>query len=88
MEGVAIGGSVNLITRSNPNEFRASLTVGGGVNPIRSGGYNANYALVIADKLSDKWSYTLSSTIQTRDYGPENSEYAWNDPADCTDNEA
>ena len=82
MEGDAIGGSVNLITRSNPNEFRASLTVGGGVNPIRSGGYNANYALVIADKLSDKWSYTLSSTIQTRDYGSDNVEFEWNDPND------
>jgi TonB-dependent receptor len=88
MEGDAIGGSVNLITRSNPNDFRASATISGGGNPIRSGGYNANYALVIADKLSDKWSYTLSSTIQTRDYGSDNIEFAWNDPADWTDNES
>ena len=85
MEGDAIGGSVNLITRSNPNDFRASATISGGGNPIRSGGYNANYALVIADKLSDKWSYTLSSTIQTRDYGADNIEFAWNDPEDWTD---
>ena len=40
MEGDAIGGSVNLITRSNPNDFRASATISGGGNPIRSGGYN------------------------------------------------
>ena len=88
MEGDAIGGSVNLITRSNPSDFRASVTLSGGGNPIRSGGYNANYALVVADKLSDKFSYTLSTTIQTRDYGSDNVEFAWNDPADWTDNES
>ena len=85
MEGDAIGGSVNLITRSNPNEFRASLTVGGGGNPIRSGGSSSNFAVVVADKLSDKFSYTFSSTVQTRDYGSDNVEFAWNDPADWTD---
>ena len=85
MEGDAIGGSVNLITRSNPSEFRASATISGGGNPIRSGGYNSNFALVVADKLSDKFSYTFSSTIQTRDYGSDNVEFAWNDPADWGD---
>ena len=85
MEGDAIGGSVNLITRSNPNEFRASITAGGGGNPIRSGGSSSNFAVVVADKLSDKFSYTLSSTIQTRDYGSDNVEFAWNDPADWGD---
>ena len=85
MEGDAIGGSVNLITRSNPSEFRASATISGGGNPIRDGGYNSNFALVVADQLSDKFSYTLSSTIQTRDYGSDNVEFAWNDPADWDD---
>ena len=85
MEGDAIGGSVNLITRSNPSEFRASATISGGGNPIRDGGYNSNFGLVVADQLSDKFSYTLSSTIQTRDYGSDNVEFAWNDPADWND---
>lgn len=85
MEGDAIGGSVNLITRSNPNDFRASATISGGGNPIRSGGYNANFALVVADKLSDKFSYTFSSTVQTRDYGSDNIEFAWNDPEEDWD---
>ena len=40
MEADAIGGSVNLITRSNPSGFRASVTAAGGGQPIRSGGYN------------------------------------------------
>ena len=82
MEADAIGGSVNLVTRSNPSGFRASLTAAAGGQPIRSNGYNSNFALVVADKLSDKFSYTLSSTIQTKDYGSDNIEFEWNDPAD------
>ena len=82
MEADAIGGSVNLITRSNPSGFRASLTAAGGGQPIRTDGYNSNFALVIADKVSDRFSYTFSSTIQTKDYGSDNIEFEWNDPAD------
>ena len=82
MEADAIGGSVNLITRSNPSGFRASVTAAGGGQPIRSGGYNSNFALVVADKLSEKFSYTLSGTIQSKDYGSDNIEFEWNDPAD------
>ena len=82
MEADAIGGSVNLITRSNPSGFRASLTAAGGGQPIRTNGYNSNFALVIADKVSDRFSYTFSSTIQTKDYGSDNIEFEWNDPTD------
>ncbi len=84
MEADAIGGSVNLVTRSNPPGFRASATVSGGTNPIRDGGYNANIALLVADKFNDKLSYTLSSTLQSRDYGSDNVEFEWNNPADWT----
>ncbi|MGB2483115.1 MAG: TonB-dependent receptor [Flavobacteriaceae bacterium] len=82
MEADAIGGSVNLITRSNPSGFRANLTAAGGGQPIRDGGYNSNFAVVVADKLSDKFSYTFSGTIQTKDYGSDNIEFEWNDPDD------
>ena len=88
MEADAIGGSVNLVTRSNPSGFRASLTAAAGGQPIRSNGYNSNFALVVADKVSDKFSYTLSSTIQTKDYGSDNIEFEWNDPADWADDGA
>ena len=40
MEADAIGGSVNLITRSAPSVFSASITGSYGVNPIRN---NPNY---------------------------------------------
>lgn len=86
MEADAIGGSVNLITRSNPTGFRASLTAAGGGQPIRSGGYNSNFSLVLADKLSEKFSYTLSGTLQTKDYGSDNIEFVWTDPQDWATN--
>ena len=60
MEGDAIGGSVNLVTRSNPSTFRASATLSAGDEPIRSDGSNSNFAFVIADKLNDKLSYSFS----------------------------
>ena len=88
MEADAIGGSVNLITRSNPSGFRASITAAAGGQPIRTDGYNSNFALVIADKVSDRFGYTLSSTIQTKDYGSDNIEFEWNDPADWADDGA
>ena len=88
MEADAIGGSVNLITRSNPTGFRASATVAGGGNPIRSGGYNSNITALIGNEVSEKFSYTLSATVQTRDYGSDNIEFEWNDPADWADDGA
>ena len=85
MEADAIGGSINLITRSNPSGFRANITAAGGGQPIREGGFNSNFAVVIADKVSDKFSYTFSGTIQTKEYGSDNIEFEWNDPDDWTE---
>ena len=67
MEADAIGGSVNLITRSKPSGFRANITAAGGGQPIRSGGYNSNFAVIVGDKISDKLSYTFSGTLQTKE---------------------
>ena len=88
MEADAIGGSVNLVTRSNPSGFRASATLSAGAEPIRSDGSNANIALVVADKINDKLSYSLSSTLQTRNYGSDNIEFEWNDPEDWAEDGA
>ena len=88
MEADAIGGSVNLVTRSNPSGFRASATLSAGAEPIRSDGSNANIALVVADKINDKLSYSFSSTLQTRNYGSDNIEFEWNDPEDWAEDGA
>ena len=82
MEADAIGGSVNLVTRSNPNGFRFSSTISGGTNPIRDGGYNRNFSLIVADKLSNKFAYTFSAVNHSSDYGSDNVEFEWNDPSD------
>lgn len=81
MEADAIGGSVNLVTRSNPNGFRFSSTVSGGANPVRDGGFNRSLSLIVADKLSEKFAYTLSASNNMSDYGSDNVEFEWNDSA-------
>ena len=81
MEGDAIGGSVNLITRSNPNRFRFSATGSYGLNAIRDG-YNGSASFIVADKVNDKFRYTVSSSLQTNDYGSDNIEFVWNNPED------
>lgn len=81
MEADAIGGSVNLITRSNPNRFRFSVTGNYGYNAIR-GGYTGQGSLIVADKLTDKLSYTFSSSLYTNNYGSDNIEFVWNNPDD------
>ena len=85
MEADAIGASVNLVTRANPKGYRASATLSGGGNPIRNGGSSSNIAFVLSNNVSDKLSYSLSGTIQTKDYGSDNIEFAWNDPNDWSD---
>ena len=87
MEADAIGGSVNLITRSNPSGFRASVTLAGGGQPVRDNGFNQTYHLLLEMKF-DKFSYSLAGTVQTKDYGSDNIEFEWNDPADWADDGA
>lgn len=82
MEADAIGGSVNLVTRSNPNGFRFSSTLSGGANPIREGGFNRSLGLIVADKVSEQFAYTLSASHNTVDYGSDNVEFEWDDSAE------
>ena len=79
MEADAIGGSVNLVTRSNPNGFRLSTSISAGANPVREGGFNRNMTFILADKLSDRLGYTLSASHNTSDYGSDNIEFEWDD---------
>ena len=79
MEGDAIGGAVNLVTRSNPNDFRFAATTTYGRNPIREGGQNYNISALIADKISPKLSYAFSGSIYSNDYGSDNLENEFED---------
>lgn len=77
MDGDAIGGSVNLVTRSAPYGRRTSLTLGSGYNilaekPIYNG------ALVIGDRfLNNKLGVIASASYHNHQLGSDNFEAEW-----------
>ncbi|MFC6097199.1 TonB-dependent receptor [Flavobacterium qiangtangense] len=77
MDGDAIGGSVNLITRATPNGERISATVAGGYAPIREKAiYTAG--LVYGNRyLDNKLGVVVSGSYNNNDYGSDNIEAVW-----------
>jgi TonB-dependent receptor len=81
MEPDAIGGSVNLVTRSAPNKFRLSGTTSLGYNAIR-GGQLANVAFVAGGRLfKKKLGIVVSGNINDNVYGSDNVEAVWSQTA-------
>ncbi len=79
MEGDAIGGSVNLITRAAPTDFRASVTGAFGIAPIREKA-NYNFSGIVSDRvLNNKLGYVISTSFNSNDYGSDNVEFEWAD---------
>ena len=77
MEADAIGGSVNLITRSAPSIFSASITGSYGINPIRNNP-NYNFSAIVTDRLfNKKLGYVINTTFNSNDYGSDNVEFEW-----------
>ena len=77
MDADAIGGSVNLVTRSAPNKLRLSGTLSGGRNQIRQGNmYNASI-LAGGRVFKNKLGVVAGFTIQDNDYGSDNVEGIW-----------
>ncbi|SOE20791.1 TonB-dependent receptor [Spirosomataceae bacterium TFI 002] len=79
MDGDAIGGSVNLVTRKAPNDLRVSGTLGSGVNmlsqkPIYNG------AFVIGNRVfNQKLGFVLSGSYNDHNFGSDNVEAVWID---------
>ncbi|WP_084696437.1 TonB-dependent receptor [Maribacter thermophilus] len=79
MDADALGGSVNLITRTSPQGFRVSATLGSGVNfitdkPILNGSF------LIGDRSkNDKFGWMVSASINDNDFGSDNIEAEWTD---------
>lgn len=77
MDGDAIGGSINLVTRGNPAGFRFSGTMGSGYNflskkPIWIG------SIVVSDRFAnDKIGLTFSASIHDHNLGSDNIEAEW-----------
>ncbi len=85
MEGDAIGGSVNLVTRSKPHARRISGTFGSGYNflsekPMAIG------SLVYADRFfNDKLGMVVSGSYHNHRLGSDNIEAEWDDDGSAKD---
>lgn len=79
MDADAIGGSVNLITKSNPYARRISGSFGGTYNALRQK-VAPNFSLLYADRFFDnKLGITLAGSVQDHIMGSDDLEAEWND---------
>lgn len=77
MDADAIGGSVNLVTRSSPNGLRISGTLAGGYNPIRET-FIGSGSFVIGNRFfNNKLGALLSGSYNNNKYGSDNVEATW-----------
>ncbi|MEO1030290.1 MAG: TonB-dependent receptor [Bacteroidota bacterium] len=85
MDGDALGGSVNLVTRSAPEGFRLSATLGSGVNFITDKRI-LNGTFIVGDRTKDnKFGWMVSAAVFDTDFGSDNFEAEWNDEFSYTD---
>lgn len=77
MDADAIGGSVNLTTKTPTNKERISLTTTSGFNPIRDK-FSANNSLFYGNRfLKGKLGVALNTSYNMQDYGSDNVEAVW-----------
>jgi len=81
MDGDAIGGSVNLITRSTPQDLRLSATLAGGYNNIREGFIGNAHVLLGTRLANDKVGILVNGSLHQNDYGSDNVEAVWEQDA-------
>ncbi len=79
MDADAIGGAINLVTKSNPYKQRISGSLGTTYNML-SGKPAINGALMYGNRfLNDKLGFTVSASIQDHKLGSDNIEAEWED---------
>jgi len=77
MDGDALGGAINLITRTAPRDFRLSATGGGGVNFITNT-RNINASVLVGDRTKDgKFGWMVGAVFQDYEFGSDNIEAEW-----------
>lgn len=77
MDGDAIGGSVNLITRATPNKQRLSATIAGGYAPIRQKPLY-NTSLIYGNRFfNNKLGVVTSASWHVQNFGSDNIEAVW-----------
>ena len=85
MDADALGGSVNLVTRSTPQSFRLSATGGSGVNFINDKRILSG-SFLIGDRSKDKkFGWLVSASINDNDFGSDNVEAEWSNTFAYTD---
>ncbi|MHB0756235.1 TonB-dependent receptor [Polaribacter sp. M15] len=77
MDADAIGGSVNLVTRTAPQNFRLSATAGSGINTITDKRILNGSFLVGNRSKNKKFGWMLSATVNDNDFGSDNVEAEW-----------
>lgn len=79
MDADALGGSVNLVTRSTPQSFRLSATGGSGINFITDKRILSG-SFLVGDRSKDKkFGWMVSASINDNDFGSDNVEAEWAD---------
>lgn len=82
MDADALGGSVNLVTRTSPNRFRMATTLGSGANFITDRRI-INGSFLVGDRTKDgKLGWMASASINDSDFGSDNIEFEWDDSED------
>lgn len=77
MDADALGGSVNLVTRTSPNGFRLAATVGSGINTI-SDKRIINGSLLIGDRTKNNvFGWMVCASVNDTDFGSDNVEAEW-----------
>ncbi|MET0637396.1 MAG: TonB-dependent receptor [Chitinophagaceae bacterium] len=78
MDADAIGGSVNLVSRSAPNGLRVSGTLAGGYNPIRDNGFMGTANVVVGNRFAhNKLGFVFSGSYNRNKFGSDNVEAVW-----------
>jgi TonB-dependent receptor len=78
IDGDAIGGSVNLVTRTTSNKLRLSGTLSSGLNPIRQSAVNS-VSFILSNSFGKKkqFGFMLNGSMLNNDYGSDNIEGTW-----------
>ncbi|MGO4913415.1 TonB-dependent receptor [Leeuwenhoekiella sp. W20_SRS_FM14] len=84
MDADALGGSVNLVTRSTPQSFRLSATGGSGINFITDKRILSGSFLVGDRSKNKKFGWLISASINDNDFGSDNVEAEWADTFEYT----
>ncbi|WP_066222142.1 TonB-dependent receptor [Formosa haliotis] len=79
MDADAIGGSINLITRTSPHGFRFSATGGSGINLINDKRI-LNGSFLLGDRSkNDKFGWVIAASYNDTKFGSDNVEAEWDD---------